>query len=74
MHAGEISCYLTIPFDYINHILLLSKLNFYWIRNIACQWFKSYLPDRKQVKIITPDSNNSIYSDWGFMKHGVPQG
>jgi hypothetical protein len=21
-----------------------------------------------------PDSNNSIYSDWGVIKHGVPQG
>jgi hypothetical protein len=26
------------------------------------------------VEINTPDSNNSIYSDWGIIKHGVPQG
>jgi hypothetical protein len=59
----------------VNHELLLSILNFYGIRNIAGQWFKSYLHDRKQgVEINTPDSNNSIYSDWGITEHGVPQG
>jgi hypothetical protein len=25
------------------------------------------------VEINTPDSCNSIYSDWGITKHGVPQ-
>jgi hypothetical protein len=75
MHVGGISCDLTKPHDCVNHELLLSKLNFYGIRNIADQWFKSYLHDGKQrVETNTPDSNNSIYSDWGITKHGVPQG
>jgi hypothetical protein len=26
------------------------------------------------TEINTPDSNNSIYSDWGITKHGIPQG
>jgi hypothetical protein len=38
------------------------------------QWFKSYLHDRRQqVEIKSPDSNNNTYSNWGVIKHGVPQ-
>jgi hypothetical protein len=75
MHVGEISCDLTKAFDCINHELLLPKLIVYGIRNIAGQWFKSYLHDRKQQVVInTQDTNNSNYSNWGVIKHGVPQG
>jgi hypothetical protein len=49
------------PEDSSEHELLLLKLNFYEILNIAGQWFKSYLHDRKQqAEINTPDSNKSI--------------
>jgi hypothetical protein len=69
MHVGEISCELTKAFDCVNHELLLSKLNVYGIQNIAGQLFKSHLRDRKQQVVINiPDSNNSIYSDWGLME------
>jgi hypothetical protein len=45
------------------------------MQNIAGQWFKSYLHDsRQQVEIKSPDSNNSTYSNWDIIKHGVPQG
>jgi hypothetical protein len=75
MHAGGISCDLAKEFASVNHELLLSKLHFYGIRNVAGQWFKSYLHDRRQqVEIKSPDSNNSTYSNWGIIKHGVPQG
>jgi hypothetical protein len=75
MHVGGISYNLAIAFDCVNHELLLSKLHFYGIRNIAGQRFKSYLHDRRQqVEIKSPDSNNSTYSNWGIIKHGVPQG
>jgi hypothetical protein len=69
MHVGGISCDLAKVFE------LPSKLHFYGIRNIAGQWFKSYLHDRRQqVEIKSPDSNNSTYSNWDIIKHGVPQG
>jgi hypothetical protein len=75
MHIDGISCDLTEEFDCVNYEVLLSKLNFYGIRNIAGQWFKPYLHEREQqVEINTLDTNNSIYSDWGIIKHGVPQG
>jgi hypothetical protein len=46
----------------------------YYCQNSG-QWFKSYLHDRKQhVQIKSPDSNNTTYSNWGVIKHGVPQG
>jgi hypothetical protein len=49
--------------------------HFYGILNILGQWFKSNLHDRKQQVVInTVDSNNSIYSDWGVIKHGVAEG
>jgi hypothetical protein len=61
IHIGRIPCDLTIALDCVNHELLLLKLNFYEILNIAGQWFKSYLHDRKQqAEINTPDSNKSI--------------
>jgi hypothetical protein len=75
MHVGGISCDLAKAFDCLNHELLLSKLHFYGIRNMAGQWFKSYLHDRRQkVEKKSPDSNNSTYPNWRIIKHGVPQG
>jgi hypothetical protein len=52
MCVGGISCDLTKAFDCAYHELLLSKLNCYGIQNIAGQWFKSYLHDRKQQVVI----------------------
>jgi hypothetical protein len=48
---------------------LFFKLNLYGIEGEAGQWSTSYLDRRKQrVKITPPNSN------WGIVKHGVPQG
>lgn len=70
---------LSKAFDFVDHTILLSKLDKYGIRGSALSWFQSYLLNRKQFARITKfdtgthtvvqfDSNQRInYS-------GVPQG
>ena len=54
---------------------MLTKLHFYGIRGITIDWFRSYLTERKQkVDIKVPNSTRNLASDWGILKHGVPQG
>jgi hypothetical protein len=57
----------------VNHIVLLSKLEFYGINGSIGKLIKSYLNDRYQRTLI-----NSNYSphvlDWEKVKQGVPQG
>ena len=56
-------------FDTIDHILLLQKLNSYWIRGIANAWLDSYLKERSQYVFY-----NNTNSDPTKMCCGVPQG
>jgi sarcosine oxidase/L-pipecolate oxidase len=37
-------------------------------------WFIFYLTDRKQKIEIKSNVTQSTYSNWGTVKHGVPQG
>ena len=48
-------------FDTVDHNILLSKLNYYGIRGIANDWFKSYLSNRSQFVLI--DGFNSDYQN-----------
>jgi hypothetical protein len=75
MHVGGIFCDLAKAFDCVNHEILLAKLHFYGIRGVTADWFKSYLTNRRQkVEIKSSNATQNVSSDWGTLKHGVPQG
>ena len=52
----------------INRDILLTKLNYYGIRDITNNWFSSYLQDRMQFT-----SANGYQSNMRKLKYGVPQ-
>ena len=56
-------------FDCVDHHILLSKLEFYGIRGIPLDWFKSYLSNRSQYVSINGTSSEILP-----VSHGVPQG
>jgi hypothetical protein len=47
-HVGGIFCDLTKAFDCVNHEVFLAKLNFYGIRGLSEDLFRSYLTNRTQ--------------------------
>ena len=56
-------------FDVVDHSILLDKMNFYGIRGVANNWFKSYLSNRNQYVAI-----NGVNSNVTHVPYGVPQG
>lgn len=64
-------------FDFMNHQLLLNKLDRYGIRGTALNWIQSYLTNRQQcVQISRIENNSKKYYTSEFLtnKCGVPQG
>jgi len=60
---------MSIAFDTTDHIILLKKLEYYGIRGITLDWFKSYLTNRVQF-VWLKDFNSSN----GLITRGVLQG
>ena len=56
-------------FDTVNHKILLKKLEHYGIRDIAYNWFESYLTNRRQYVFLNGES-----SEIRSVNCGVPQG
>ena len=60
---------LSKAFDTINHTILINNLQCYGVRGSACNWFVSYLQNRKQYVVY-----NKTESDYKEIYCGVPQG
>ena len=57
-------------FDTVEHKILLYKLQYYGIRGLALEWFKSYLSNRNQFVMTKDTQSNNIH----LCEYGVPQG
>jgi hypothetical protein len=74
-NVAAIFCDLKKAFDCVNHNILLSKLEFYGVSRPMYKLIESYLTGRFQrIKLQVNDCNHNIYSNWGSVSHGVPQG
>jgi hypothetical protein len=67
--VGGLFCDLQKAFDCVNYDLLLSKMKFYGITDVANRLMESYLRNRYQRVVI-----NDYSSTWKEVRHGVPQG
>ena len=73
LNEGYIGCDIFVDlqkaFDTVDYEILLSKLDYYGIRGISNNWFKSYLSNRKQFVSI-----NGYDSELAEIKCRVPHG
>lgn len=70
---------MTKAFDYVNHELLLQKLESYGIRGVALDLFKTYLSNRQQYTLISKICHQTkqekcYKSKYRLNSSGVPQG
>lgn len=76
-HVAAIFLDLSKAFDFVDHSILLNKLNKYGIRGKAYEWINSYLSDRQQCTEIHSIRNGEleiVRSVCKYNRCGVPQG
>ena len=60
---------------FVNHEILLAKLNSSGIRRVSEDWLGSYLTNgRQKVEVKSPNSAQTFSSVKGILKHGIPYG
>jgi hypothetical protein len=72
--VGGMFCDLQKAFDYVNHEILMDKLEFYGIQGKFKTLIKSYLTERFQKVTLGNTIENSKSSKWKQIRNGVPQG
>jgi hypothetical protein len=60
MHIAGIFCDLAKAFDYVNHDILIMKLQHYGLQGANINWFKSYLSNRKQRVKLNISNTNTV--------------
>jgi hypothetical protein len=72
--VGGIFCDLQKAFDWVNHKILLEKLEFYGVEGKFEALIESYLTSRYQSVALDNVTDNSNSYKWEMIKCGVPQG
>ena len=63
---------LSKAFHFLDHQMILTKLEKCGIRSVALDWFRSYL--NKGVKCTAASTSKVEYSEYKPVKYGTPQG
>nr|CAI5846112.1 unnamed protein product [Callosobruchus analis] len=66
---NNMSLLVLLPFDTLNHKLLVAKCCYYGFDDTSCKFIRSYLSGRKQ-KVVIEDQSSLLNN----IKSGVPQG
>ena len=69
LSTATVFCDYAKAFDCVDHDILIRKLNFYGIRGVSSDWFRSYLSERKQL--VRANGADSVCKP---ISSGVPQG